>query len=149
MRRIAWVMVVWLALAACAGPDPATAQAAARCAHCGMRVDPSSSWRSGATATDGATLAFDAPKCMIRFVRSDRGRGAREPWVTEYYSGERRAADTLFYVLGSDVRGPMGEDLVPIEGRERAERFRADHHGERVLAWSEIDQATIDALFRP
>ena len=149
MRTIAWVLAVWMALVACSGTEPATAQGTARCAHCGMRVDPSSSWRAGATGADGAAVPFDAPKCLIRFVRSDRGRAVREPWVIEYYSGERRPAEGLFYVLGSDVRGPMGRDLVPIEGRDRAERFRADHHGERVLAWTEIDAATIDALFRP
>lgn len=134
-------------LLACARGGDARAQSGARCAHCGMRVDPGSSWRAGASAADGTALVFDTPKCMVRIVRS--GRGARDPWVIEYYSAERRPAEGLFYVLGSDVLGPMGRDLVPIEGRDRAARFLADHHGQRVLAWSEIDAASIEALFRP
>jgi nitrous oxide reductase accessory protein NosL len=86
---------------------------------------------------------------MLGFRFSDAGEGAREAWVIEYYTGQRRPAEALFYVIGSDVQGPMGRDFVPVEGRERAQRFRADHHGDRVLAWSEIDAATVQSLFRP
>lgn len=138
------------ALASCDGGDPqASAQpAGARCAHCGMRVDPASEWRAGLTTAAGEALSFDAPKCMFRVLRGERGRDAREPWVIEYYASERRPASSLFYVIGADVMSPMGRDLVPIEGRERAERFMRDHHGERVLSFDEVTAPVIDTLFR-
>jgi copper chaperone NosL len=144
-------IAIAIALLACTGGTDVSAQSSSRCAHCGMRVDPASSWRAGLTAADGTELAFDAPKCMLRVLRSGTGRGAgaRDPWVIEYYSAQRRRADDLFFVLGSDVRGPMGRDLVPIDGRERADRFARDHHAERVLALAEITTDVIDALFRP
>ena len=69
--------------------------------------------------------------------------------MTEYYSQERRSARTLFYVLGSDLEGPMGRDLVPVAGRDEAERFRREHHGERVLAFDEVTSDIVEDLFRP
>ena len=147
---LAVASVVLAFLVACSSGEPeANAQAAARCAHCGMVVPPDSTWRAGLTTSSGEALLFDAPKCMFRILRGDRGRGARDPWVIEYYSSQRRPAPSLLYVLGSDVESPMGRDLVPIEGRERAERFMRDHHGQRVLTFDEVTSPILDDLFTP
>jgi copper chaperone NosL len=157
VRLTVAVAVALAALVACQGgepgasaqPGPGAEPAVARCAHCGMRVPADSSWRAGLTTAGGETLAFDAPKCMFRILRGERGQGAREAWVIEYYSSQRRPASELFYVVGSDVESPMGRDLVPIEGRERAERFLRDHHGDGVLSAAEVTSEVIDGLFRP
>lgn len=144
LRSVMKAVLLALVLAAC-GAEETSAQA--RCDLCGMRVDPSSGWRAGGRGSDGAELTFDAPKCMFRY-HHQRG-GVREPWVIEYYSQARRPAPELFYVLGSDVRSPMGRDLVPVHGRDEAERFARDHHGERVLAFDEVSAAIVEELFRP
>jgi len=143
MRRPlgAFLLAVLLACACGAEPDRP------RCAHCGMRVDPASPFRTGATDAQGAERSFDSPKCLLRWLHGE-GRGAREPWAIGYYTGGRRPAAELFWVEGGDVRGPMGRDLVPVEDGPRAERFAGDHGG-RVLAWDAIDAATIDRLFAP
>jgi copper chaperone NosL len=117
-----------------------------RCALCGMTVDASSGWRAGARASNGDALSFDTPKCLFRY-RDERG-AMREPWVIEYYSQARRSADDLFFVIGADVQGPMGRDLVPIAGRENAERFAHDHGG-RVLAHDEVTREVVSSLFAP
>lgn len=118
---------------------------AGRCAHCGMRIEASSPWNAGFTEADGEERFFDAPKCFFRkFLEA---RDARDGWVTEYYSAERRPARELFYVLGSDVRSRMGSDLVPVAERERAETFVRDHGG-RVLRFEEVTLAIVLGLFR-
>lgn len=140
-----------LSLASCQSSEQhASAQpAAGRCAHCGMRVTASDPWHASLVTSSGETLAFDAPKCMFRLLLGERGRGARSATVTEYYSGEARPAASLHYVLGSDILSPMGRDLVPIDGLERAERFARDHRGQRVLAYGDVTSAIIDELFTP
>ena len=149
MRRRLFLTTA-LVLLACSSAEPeASAQATARCAHCGMRVPADSTWRAGLSTASGEALLFDAPKCMFRVLRGERGANARDAWVIEYYSSERRPASSLLYVLGSDVESPMGRDLVPIEGRERAERFLRDHHAQRVLTYDEVTAAIVDELFRP
>ena len=113
-----------------------------RCGTCGMMVAPDDGWRAGTTGE-----AFDSPKCLFRH-HHERG-AVSDGWVIEYYSQERRPASGLFYVVGSDLEGPMGRDFVPIATREQAEQLRVDHHGDRVLAFEEITEEEAAALFRP
>lgn len=125
-------------LAAC------TPRAGERCAHCGMHVRPDSRWRCGATL-DGRPVRFDAPRCL--FAYRFAGHALRDPWVIEYYGPTERQtpATAVRYVLGSRVRGPMGDDVVPVAS-ESIERFRADHGGARALAHDEVTAAIVNAL---
>ncbi|HEY8429684.1 MAG TPA: nitrous oxide reductase accessory protein NosL [Sandaracinaceae bacterium] len=144
LASLSLVLVLALALSA-AGCAEGEAEAQSRCALCGMRVDPRSGWRAGGRSARGE-LVFDAPKCMFRMHHRE---GLRDLWVIEYYSQERRPARELYYVIGTDLEGPMGRDLVPVAGRENAERLMRDHRGERVLSFDEVTAAVIDELFRP
>jgi copper chaperone NosL len=122
------VLVAAGGVACGASREEAAAQPSERCAHCGMSIG--SDWlASGATTRTTAAVQFDTPKCLFAWLGGAEGTGAREPWVTEYYSRERRAIDGLFFVDGSDVMGPMGGDLIPVEGRDRADGFARDHGG--------------------
>jgi copper chaperone NosL len=119
-----------------------TRESVQRCRECGMRVDGDPRFLTGATL-DGAELLFDTPKCLFRFLASSDGRRADDAWAVEYYSGERRSITELRFIMGSDVLGPMGDDLVPVD--EHADRFVRDHGG-RVLQHAEIDRASLGAL---
>jgi nitrous oxide reductase accessory protein NosL len=68
--------------------------------------------------------------------------------VIEYYSQARRPARDLFFVIGTDLEGPMGRDLVPVAGREAADRLLREHHGERVLSFDEVTRSVAASLFR-
>lgn len=144
---IARVIALALSVALSGCGQESTAEAQQRCDLCGMRIDSRSGWRAGGRSASGEELRFDTPKCMFR-QHHERG-GVRDAWVIEYYSQERRPARDLFFVVGSDLEGPMGRDLVPVEGRENAERLMREHHGERVLAFAEVTEAIVDDLFRP
>ena len=131
----------WLALALALGALGCGSPGEARCATCGMLVAPDDGWRAGAEG-----LAFDAPKCLFRYVH--RHGAPPAPWVIEYYTQARRDARATLYVLGTDLESPMGSDLVPVEGREAAERLLADHRGQRILSFDEVSAAVVDPLFR-
>ncbi len=125
---------------ACAGE----VQSVGRCAHCGMRVDPSG-LVAGANAADGATLAFDSAKCLFRYHLSHEG--VRDAWVTDYYARTHRPIDGAFFVLGSDVSCAMGADLIALATREEAERFAREHHGTSILGLDQVTRAVVDSLF--
>ncbi len=122
--------VIWLAT----GCSPQ----GARCAKCGMLVDDHPRWVAGATTEAGAEERFCCPRCLFAWRHSPRGAGSRDAWVTEYYTQRRTPIGEVIFVMGSDVVGPMGQALVPVAGREAAERFRQDHHGGRLLTATEI-----------
>ena len=114
-----------------------------------MRVRPDSRWRAGIRGVEGQDLLFDCPKCLFRWLRQEPGRSAHasRAWAIEYYSQRERPASALRYVLGSDLIGPMGHDLVPVEGEEASARLSEEHHGRRVLSFNEVDAQVIGGLF--
>ncbi|MCB9658359.1 MAG: nitrous oxide reductase accessory protein NosL [Polyangiales bacterium] len=124
----------------CGDPD-----ARARCAQCGMYADAAPQWTAHATSSGGAALAFDGPKCLFRYAAAHAPDGLRALRVTEYYTQEARPADALLYVRGSDLRSPMGADLVPVEGEAAAAEFARDHGGD-VLRYAEITPEVLAAL---
>lgn len=111
-----------------------------RCDLCGMYVDRNPRWVAGGTR-QGRAVVFDSPRCMLQTL-SDRRAGLRDPWVTEYYAQRRRPAGAVRYLQGSDVVGPMGPDLVPVDPA-RADTFLRDHRASRVLT---LEQITTDVL---
>jgi len=51
-----------------------------------------------------------------------------------------------FYVIGSDVYGPMGRELIPFGSRSDAEEFRKDHQGKAVLEFNGITPDAVKGL---
>lgn len=109
-----------------------------RCPQCGMFVDLAPRWNAGLVDGSGSPRVFDSPKCMMRWAAAESGSGSRDAWVVEYYDQERRPMANVVLVMGSDVIGPMGADLVPVAPGESAERFITDHGG-RVVAPGDVD----------
>ncbi len=106
------------ALAACGG------ESRPRCAQCGMLADAAPRWQARAGAE-----AFDAPKCLFRWAAA-QGASLEGATVTDYYGGELLEALDAYFVSGSDVLSPMGDDLVPLRSQAEMERFVRDHGGE-------------------
>jgi nitrous oxide reductase accessory protein NosL len=51
---------------------------------------------------------------------------------------EKIEAGRAFYVIGSDVMGPMGHELAPLATKADAEDFLKDHKGKRILSYGEV-----------
>jgi len=142
--KIAWGRTVLLALVLTAGtawggemPPPGDK---ARCPVCGMFVAPFASWLAAIQFSDGSEEFFDGPKDLFVFLFDlDTYKPQPNPpavsgvYVTEYYTTRLLPAKGLFFVLGSDVRGPMGDELVPVQGRDNVETFRNDHGGTKIM----------------
>lgn len=138
------VLAAALALVACRREERAS-----RCARCGMAVPASSHWAAGAVRADGRALSFDTPGCMFRQRAADPSLRDARLWVTPYYAraGVHEDARGLLYAVGSNVRGPMGADLIPLREFEAA-TFTRDHRARRVLRFDEVTPAALDALAR-
>lgn len=131
------------------GDGEERAAAAPRCAQCGMRVDLAPEFRAGAVDGQGEPVHFDAPKCLFRWLASDAGAGARDAWAMDWYGQARQPVEALRFVVGSDVVGPMGHDLVPVLGDEAARKFLRDHDGDRVVTAGDVDAALLRGLDAP
>ncbi|MCP5522334.1 MAG: nitrous oxide reductase accessory protein NosL [Verrucomicrobiales bacterium] len=124
-----------------------------QCPVCGMFVAPYPAWTCHAGLYDGNHFVFDGCKDLFRFCQhvsryapSYREADVAGIKVTDYYTGTLIDGRAAFYVIGSDVLGPMGQEAIPFATRDSAEEFRVDHHGDRVLAFGEITADLISDL---
>jgi nitrous oxide reductase accessory protein NosL len=153
VNRMLFLFLVGLVLAPT--PTLAAEQAIAkdtRCAVCGMFVAKYPNWLATLTMSDGATLHFDGVKDMMVFFFNPGKYGAKpgatvsEMKVNDYYSLSPLDARKAFYVVGSDVTGPMGHEFVPFAAKEAAEAFSKDHQGKKVITFTEITAALVEEM---
>jgi len=123
-------------------PDPSARDT---CPVCGMLVARYPAWIATVLYADGHADHFDGAKDLFKYLfdpaRYASGRDSDEIaaiGVTEYYGMTRIDARSAWYVVGSDVLGPMGHELVPLASAEDAREFKADHQGTRILRFDEI-----------
>ena len=123
-----------------------------RCAVCGMMVAKYDPWITQIHAAGEAAVMFDGVKDMMAYYFNPtayNGKGdmsTAEIWVKDYYTLEYLDGRKAFYVVGSDVMGPMGEELVPFSSRAAAENFLADHQGRQLLEFTEIERELIMSM---
>lgn len=142
------VILVWSCLAGTAlsaGAEFIEPDRKDKCPVCGMFVYKYPSWVAEIIFKDGTYAVFDGPKDMFRYYfniskynRHKTRADIAEIYVTEYYTTRRMRAKDVVFVIGSNVYGPMGEELVPVKGRKAAEAFARDHGGRRMLTFDQI-----------
>ncbi|HHD62937.1 MAG TPA: nitrous oxide reductase accessory protein NosL [Desulfobulbaceae bacterium] len=124
-----------------------------RCPVCGMFVAPYPAWIAQIEFNDGSRVFFDGAKDMFKFYLNLPAEGEGHSrktiagiYVTEYYSAKAAAADTLLYVVGSDVLGPMGKELIPVAGKKAAQTFARDHAGRTILTFDQVTKKILAGL---
>ncbi|MEW8381482.1 MAG: nitrous oxide reductase accessory protein NosL [Candidatus Thiodiazotropha taylori] len=46
-------------------------------------------------------------------------------------------------MIGSDVLGPMGHELIPLESQADAEEFLKDHQGVAILKFDQVEKGLL------
>lgn len=106
-----------------------------------MVLDPTSRWYTE-LVEGGTSQGFDTPKCALRRRLSHAPSATL--FARSYYRQQRVSGDAVVFAAGSDVLGPMGADLVPVEP-EHADKFRAEHHAQQLLTLPQITLALVEA----
>lgn len=115
----------------------------AKCPICGMFVAKYPQW---VALYDGEKkFYFDGVKDMMKYAYA-RKLSSDKFYVSDYYKLSKLEATKAFYVIGSNVYGPMGSELIPFATQEEAETFSRDHNGQKVIAFDEITEALVKSL---
>ena len=157
MKRTGLILILLSLLtvstASAAHKTPPAPPAQTKCPVCGMFVAKYPDWTSVIVYKDSATVYFDGPKDLFTYYlnpgKYDTARKQVDKaalYVKDYYSLAFIDGRQAFYVIGSNVLGPMGKELVPFATRANAEAFLLDHKGKKVLGFGEITPATLNAL---
>jgi nitrous oxide reductase accessory protein NosL len=125
-----------------------------RCPVCGMFPARYHEWLATIEFKDGTAVHFDGAKDMFKFwldmkKYDTRGRTQKDVkaiGVTGYYATEMIDARKAYYVIGSDVLGPMGHELIPHPDLYDAKEFMKDHHGKAIVRFQDVDMEMLKGL---
>ena len=124
-----------------------------KCPVCGMFVAKYPDWTAQVRFRDGKTVFFDGAKDLFKFYfdighyqpkRSAADVGA--VYVTDYYTLEPIRARDAFFVVGSNVYGPMGRELIAFAAEEQAREFLQDHRGREILRFDAVTPELLRTL---
>jgi len=156
MKKLLWMMLAALLLHGVAQAEPVTVPPPGEkdtCPVCGMFVALYPEWVATVLYKDGHAHHFDGAKDLFKYLldlpRWGPGHKPEEMEtiaVTEYYGLTRINARDAWYVVGSDVLGPMGHELIPLATEAEANEFRKDHAGRRILRFDEVTATLLEAL---
>lgn len=124
-----------------------------KCPVCGMFVHKYPAWTTVISFNDGSRAWFDGTKDLFsylnnlpRFAPGKTATMVATIQVRDYYSLKLIDARTAFYVIGSNVYGPMGHELIPLARQDEAQEFLKDHAGRRIVRYHEITPALLKTL---
>ncbi len=122
----------------------------AKCPVCGMFVAKYPKW-AARIKYDGKNYYFDGVKDMMKYYIFDGDfpydrKSISEITVSDYYTLEEISAKEAFYVLDSDIFGPMGRELIPFKSKKSAKAFMDDHNGKAMVKFDEITDKMVMAL---
>lgn len=124
-----------------------------KCAVCGMFVSKYPAWSARVVFKDSTYAWFDGPKDLFTYLfdlkKHNPGQSqstVSAVMVKDYYTLKAVDGRKAFYVIGSDVYGPMGHELVPFEKMTDAQGFLNDHKGKKILRYGEITPAVLETI---
>ena len=124
----------------------------AKCPVCGMFVAKYPKW-AAEVQIDGYTHYFDGVKDMMKFYFKPASfhKKATQSMITkmlvsDYYTLKAVDAKSAWYVIGSNVHGPMGHELIPFGNKKDAQAFENDHYGKQVVSFDQITPEMVRAL---
>lgn len=115
-----------------------------KCPVCGMYLHKYPTWVSRINY-QRKSVAFDGIKDMMKYYFDNFDESA-EILVQEYYTADTINAREAFFVLGSDVYGPMGNELIAFKDEKSAKRFLLDHKAKEVLVFKAITKEKVYEL---
>lgn len=138
---------------AVADSKPKTPGKKDKCPVCGMFTYKYPDWVGQITFSDGSTYFFDGAKDLFKYYfrleKYNPGKTEKdisEIWVTEYYDMTAVDAKTALFVIGSDVFGPMGKELIPFKTMDAAREFKRDHRGTAIIPFAKVTPAVLEKL---
>ena len=122
----------------------------AKCPVCGMFVSKFPKWVAQIQLKDGHIHYFDGIKDMMKFYfnpakykHPHEKEDILQINATDYYSLELIDAQKAYYVIGSNIYGPMGEEIIPFKNEDEAKKFMTDHFGKSLVKFSKIKEEMV------
>ncbi len=145
-------LVVLVSSTAAAERKPVTPAKSDKCPVCGMFVARYPDIIAEIIFRDGTYAVFDGCKDMFRYYLNMKKYNPSKSindidsiYVHEYYDLKIIDGLKAYYVVGSNVTGPMGRELIAFRSEEDASAFKYDHKG-KILRFGDVTEEVVKAI---
>ena len=128
-----------VAVSFAAGSQDSTPSQKDKCPVCRMFVSMFPDWNARIEFKDSTYATFDGAKCMFKYyldIKKYNPPKTKKDMtiisVKDYYSKTSIDALQAFFVIWSDVYGPMGHEPIPFEKEADAKKFLKEHKGKKI-----------------
>jgi len=149
----AFLFSLLMALTAVAAPNGSLPPKDAKCPVCGMFVAKYPDWVVSVTFRDATSVFFDGAKDMFTYYLNlkkytpSRSIGdVTAVTVRDYYDLKPMDGRKAFFIVGSDVYGPMGKELIPFRTEADAREFLKDHKGKYIVSFAKVTPTLLKTL---
>ncbi len=161
MRRtvscLIFILCLGLVAISCAVmADDSTASQKEKCPVCGMFVSMFADWNAKIEFKDGTAATFDGAKDMFKYYLDMKKYNPQKSqtdvmaiFVKDYYSKASIPALSAFYVIWSDIYGPMGHEPIPFDKEADAKKFLKEHKGKKIVRFKDVTLKMITSLDNP
>jgi len=132
--------------------QPITIPEDVSCGKCGMFPAKYPRWQSQIIFKDGTMTPFDGCKCMFNFMFAmsefDNIHSMDDVsvlWVKDFNSSSWINAVDAYYVVGSNMMGPMGKEMIPFADKAAAMKFHQEQGGS-MMTYSQITPDVLKTL---
>ncbi|MDQ7783102.1 MAG: nitrous oxide reductase accessory protein NosL [Desulfomonilaceae bacterium] len=124
-------------------PNGAKLDLTVKCPVCNMELASGKLGPAAAVFKDGKVVGFDSTGDMFRYLLDPKKYGfdreaVQHVYVTQYGTKQFIDAKEAVYVLGSDLKGSMGPEVVPFADKAGADEFMKAHHGKKIVTFAEV-----------
>ncbi len=114
--------------------QPLDIEAHKKCPICSMYPARYPKFNCQIVFKDGSYEAFDSAIGLLVYLHfSDKTGQELKPVAGIYFKDYLKEgwleSDNVFFVTGSEIRGPMGIQFLPVEGRAAAEELKENANG--------------------
>lgn len=120
----------------------------AKCPICGMIVSKYPNWAAMIKVGD-KDFYFDGMKDMMKYIIQNNLKrdDIKQMLIKDYYTNLVISNPyDAYFVIGSDVLGPMGNEILAFEKPENASNFKLEHKGIELLKFDQIDEKILKKL---
>ena len=95
---------------------------------------------------DGHVVGFEGARCLFIYNSVPEKYDVNvaniaHQYVTDFVSKKMIELPKAFLVLGSNVKGPMGYELIPFTSRDEAAKFASENDGKWIVQLHEVTRA--------
>ncbi len=116
-----------------------------KCPVCGMFLYKYPHWVSMIEYNDAKKYYFDGMKDLMKFY-FEHPKEVKQVLTQAYYTQQTTNALDAYFVIGSDVYGPMGNELIPLSNKDAAKKFLIEHRGSKIIRFNEITPEVVESL---